>query len=396
MFYRVSTAVIAPNLMQDLNLNAEMLGILGGAFFYSFALLQIPIGPMLDRMGPRIIVTLFPIIGALGSFLFAFGNSFKAVLLGRVLIGVGMTPILMGTLKVYTFRFRPDQFATLVGTTLSVGTLGTILAASPLAYLAHTIGWRMTFVLTGFVTICFALSVSWALGGEEKKENTIASSSSFKPDIGILQSLQLILRSLSFWQIGATAFFRSGTFFCLQGLWLGPYLMDTKAYSSIQTGNVLSLLAVGTIIGGPVSGRLSDKIFRSRKKVALGGLSLYTFSLLPLLGILNIQSPIGYALIFLLIGFFNGFGMVVFSHAKELFPIHISGTVMAGVNFFSQAGVAVFMPALGKIIECFPRMGHVYPAKAYHLAFLICFLGMVVSVIFYAFSRPSFHKETLL
>src|SRR3972149_1851490 len=76
MFYRVSSAVIAPNLMHDLGLNAENLGILGGAFFYSFALLQIPMGPMLDRMGPRVIIPCFALMGAIGALLFAYGNSF--------------------------------------------------------------------------------------------------------------------------------------------------------------------------------------------------------------------------------------------------------------------------------------------------------------------------------
>jgi sugar phosphate permease len=99
MFYRVSNAVIAPNLIRDLGLDAETLGILGGAFFYSFALLQIPMGPMLDRIGPRIVMTSF----------------------------------------------------------LMIGTLGTILAASPLALFTSTIGWRMTFVIAGVVTSLFAL-----------------------------------------------------------------------------------------------------------------------------------------------------------------------------------------------------------------------------------------------
>src|SRR5512136_891503 len=88
MFYRVSNAVIAPNLIQDLGLNAETLGILGGAFFYSFALFQIPMGPMLDRIGPRIIIASFSFMGALGAFLFALGTSFTAAFLGRILIGV--------------------------------------------------------------------------------------------------------------------------------------------------------------------------------------------------------------------------------------------------------------------------------------------------------------------
>jgi hypothetical protein len=79
--------------------------------------------------------------------------------------------------------------------------------------------------------------------------------------------------------------------------------------------------------------------------------------------------------------------MVLYSHAKELFPITISGTVMTLVNFFTMAGAAVSMPLLGKIIESFPKINQAYPAEAYHLSFLICFLGMAASLVFYAFSK---------
>jgi MFS family permease len=387
MFFRVSNAVIAPNLIQDLSLDAETLGILGGAYFYSFALLQIPMGPMLDRIGPRIVVTFFPLVGALGAFLFAFGESFTSVLFGRVLIGAGMASVMMGMMKVFTLRFPPEKFATLVGVNLSIGTLGNIVAASPLAYLASTIGWRMTFVLAGGITAVLALLVFWALGGEKRKDESLIFRPSSEPAIGVIQSIRLVLGSLAFWQMGAVAFFRYGTFMGLQGLWLGPYLIDIKRYSPIQTGNVLIFLAIGMIVGGPIAGRLSDRVFHSRKGVSLWGFSLYSLSLFPLTGMIRIESPFWYGLIFFFIGFFSSFGMLLYSHAKELFPIAIAGTVMAGVNFFTMAGAALFMPALGKVIESFPRVGHAYPAEAYHLSFLICFLGMIVSLVFYAFSK---------
>jgi len=387
MFYRVSNAVIAPNLIRDLSLDAETLGILGGAFFYSFALLQIPMGPMLDRMGPRIIVTSSTLIGAIGAFLFAFGNSFLAAFFGRILIGAGMASILMGSLKVFTLQFPLEKFATLMGTLVSVGTVGSILAASPLAYLTSTIGWRMTFIVAGGVTAVLAFLTFWILGEGRKNQKSLNASSSALPEIKIQQSFRLILGSLAFWQIGAVAFFRFGIFMGLQGLWLGPYLMDIKGYSPIQTGNLLILLAIGAIVGGPISGQFSDRIFRSSKGVALWGTCLYTLSLLPLMGIFKIQSPLWFGIIFFFMGFFNAFGMMIYSHAKSLFPVTISGTVMTWVNFFTMAGAAIFMPALGKIIESFPRIGHSYPAEAYHLSFFICFLGMIASIIFYAFSK---------
>jgi MFS family permease len=384
MFYRVSNAVIAPDLIQDLGLNAETLGILGGAYFYSFALLQIPMGPMLDRIGPRIIIASFSFMGALGAFLFAFGTSFTSALLGRILIGGGMSSVLMGSFKVLVLRFPPDRFATLVGILLSIGTLGNILAASPLAYLTSSIGWRMTFNLAGGITVLLAFLIFWVLKGEK---NTEDHGSPSKPEIGVFSSMRLILSSLVFWQIGVVAFFRYGTFVGLQGLWLGPFLIDTEGYSTVQTGNLLIFLAIGIIVGGPIAGRLSDRILQARKGIALWGLVLYALSLFPLVGVLNIESRYLYGFLFFLMGLFSSFGMVIYSHAKELFPISISGTIMTSVNFFTMAGAAIFMPLLGRIVESFPKTNHAYPAEAYHLAFLICFLGMAASVIFYAFSK---------
>ncbi|MBS3919836.1 MAG: MFS transporter [Deltaproteobacteria bacterium] len=386
-FYRVSNAVIAPNLIRDLGLNAEMLGVLGGAFFYVFTLLQIPMGPMLDRIGPRMIMSVSCLIGAMGAFLFAFGDSFHSVLIGRIMIGAGMAPMLMGAFKTFTLRYPPEKFATLVGLISAVGTIGNIFAASPLAFLTSTIGWRMTFLMTGMITILLSFLVYWILKEGKIEEGRVSSPSQDKPEMGIFQSIRLITGSLAFWQFGAVAFFRYGVFVSLQGLWLGPYLIYIKGFSPVQAGNLLILLAMGVILGSPMGGRLSDHHFQSRKGVALIGLSLYCVSLIPLTGIWRIEHPFLFGLIFFFIGFFHGFGMLIYTHAKDLFPRAISGTVMTYVNFFTMAGAGVFMPLLGKVIESFPRTGASYPAEAYHLSFLICFLSMTASVIFYAFSK---------
>ncbi len=385
-FYRVSNAVIAPNLISDLGLSAGTLGILGGAFFYSFALLQIPMGPLLDRIGPRRVVSYSVFLGAIGAFLFGMGRSFTIMLIGRILIGVGMASVLVGAMKAFVLYFPPEKFATLLGIIVGIGTLGNIFATAPLAYLCSMVGWRATFVLAGTVTMLLAFLSLWILGREGKREEKLNPELSVKQGSAIFQEMRIVLRSFSFWQIGLLGFFRYGTFVGLQGLWLGPYLMEIKGYSPVQAGNMLSLTAIGSIIGGPVAGRLSDQVFHSRKGVMGVGLSLYCISLFPLTGIVQIHNPLWLDLIFFAIGFFTNFGLLVFSHAKDLFPVAISGTVTTFVNFFTMAGGAIFMPLLGNVIESFPRTGTSYPSEAYHLAFFICFLGMAASLVFYAFS----------
>jgi MFS family permease len=226
------------------------------------------------------------------------------------------------------------------------------------------------------------------LGSEKESGHGSTSSLPREPGMGVFQSIRWVLRSLSFWQIGTLAFFSYGTIISLQGLWLGPFLTETQGYSSIEAGKMLTLIPIGAIVGGPIGGRLSDRTPHSQKSVLLGGLGLYCLGLFALSGILlKTQNPYWYGFLFFWLGFFNGYLIVMYSHLRELFPVSISGTVMTLANFFTMAGGAIFMPSLGGIIKSFPRINQAYPADVYYLSFLICFLGMVLSLIFYAFSK---------
>lgn len=388
MFFRVSTGVIAHELAQDLKLTAASLGFLGGAFFYSFAFMQIPMGPLLDIIGPRTIMALFVLIGGGGSFLFAASTSFLTACTARVLMGVGMASVFMGSLKVFTLRFPNSRFATLAGLIVTVGTLGNLAGASPLAWLSATIGWRETFVWAGAVTVALGL-ICWFMLKTDGHGTAAGETAAAERRGNYWPSFKLVLGTLSFWQISCAAFFRYGTFVSLQGLWLGLYFMDVQGLTPIKAGNLLALLAVGNSIGSPIAGRIADLHPGSTKRVALVGLTLYSLSLVPLAGLVPLHGALPFAVICFLLGFFHSFGTLLYAHSKELFPIEIAGTAMAWVNFFIMAGGAAFMQFIGMFIGSFPHTGHSYPPHAYHLAFLFCFLSMTAGLAFYVFSRAA-------
>lgn len=390
MFYRVTNAVISPDLMRDLHLNAESLGTLSSAFFYSFALCQIPMGVLLDKIGPRIVMTFFSLVGASGAIVFGSAGSFASAFAGRTLLGIGMASALMGSLKVFVMQFPVGRFAILSGTIISIGTVGNILATSPLAYLNATIGWRQTLLYAGGINIILAILIFLVLkdDGRNRQYDDTPSSAQDKKT-GIMESFRLVLSNLSFWQLGAIAFFRYGIFVALQGLWLGPYFIDIKGLTQMKTGNLLMMLSIGMIVGSPIAGYLADRVFYSRKAVILAGLSFYALCLIPLTGIFDIDSPPVFSVLLFFIGVFSSFGMLAYAHIKELFPLNMSGTAISGVNFFVVSGGAVLMQVIGIVVESFVRADRSYPPQAYHTAFFICFLGMVCSLLFYAFSKDS-------
>jgi MFS family permease len=393
MFYRLTNAVLAPDLIKAFHLNAERLGVLSSAFFYTFALFQIPMGVLLDRIGPRKVITLFTLVGAAGAFVFACAGGYYLALAGRALLGIGMAAALMGSFKVFVNSYPPRRFATLSGAIISIGTLGPILATSPLVYLNSTIGWRLTFVYCGIITVALGLSLFWVLK-EDRHEGgrEILVSVTAAHKIGVIKSARMVFGTLAFWQIGAMSFFRSGTFMGLQGVWLGPYLMEVKGFAPLTAGNILMMLSLGAVVGATISGYLAERVFRFAKSVILLGVSVYVLLLIPLTGVLQIDSAAAYGAVFMLQGFFASFGILGYTHIKELFPLSMSGTAIAAVNFFVMAGGAVVMQGVGIIISSYSGAHPLYSAGAYHLAFLICLLGIIASLIFYAFSKTHYDE----
>ncbi|MGD2024180.1 MAG: MFS transporter, partial [Desulfobacterales bacterium] len=158
-FYRTSTAVIAPELIRDLSLNTEGLGLLSASFFYGFALTQIPISVLLDKVGPRWMMTVLSLMGVVGAILFSIADSLGLGLIGRVLLGIGMACNLMGTFKLLTEWFEPFVFATLSGLVVSIGTFGNMVSATPLVMLVEQMGWRHSFQLIAGINLILTLTL---------------------------------------------------------------------------------------------------------------------------------------------------------------------------------------------------------------------------------------------
>jgi MFS family permease len=106
-FYRTSNAVIASELIRDLSLDTEGLGLMSASFFYAFAITQIPISLLLDKVGPRRLMTFLTLLGILGAVTFSLADSLSLGLIGRILLGIGMACNLMGTFKLLTEWFEP-------------------------------------------------------------------------------------------------------------------------------------------------------------------------------------------------------------------------------------------------------------------------------------------------
>jgi len=391
-FYRVSNAIIAPQLQADFSITSEQLGLLSAAFFYAFAFAQIPLALLLDRLGARIIMAALSMVGAMGAWAFAGAQGLGVGVVGRMLLGLGMAGNLMGSLKLFTEWFPPRQFATLSGVLLAAGTIGNMVAATPLALLMDAIGWRYSFVIIGCTTAFLSALFFFVV---RDRQAQIALSHRKKTEVYSLSKMIGLLLSLrEYWLISLGTFFRYGVFVAIQGLWAGPYLMNGLGFSPVEAGNILLMLNIGLVVGSPLGGWLSDRILNSRKMAVILGLSVMSLSLFCLsMGFFRDKALI-LGIVFFFFGLSSGFGIIMYAHIKEWVPAGMQGMALTGVNLFTMLGAALFMQGMGWVLDQW-KAGTLAGPGDYQKAFFIGLIGMVIALGLYFLTREREAEDTL-
>ena len=392
MLYRASNAVIAPALVTDLGLGPEELGLLGAVFFYAFALAQLPLGLALDRFGSKGTMIGLNMIGLAGAILFAMSRTPLEAIIGRSLLGLGMSANLMGSLALYTRWYTAGEFATISGLMLGIGTLGGVLATTPLVLLSTAAGWRGSFVILALINLLLLAGLIFLV-----RETPPDWPSNLEPGtnvsrLSLMKASRYLFSSRSFWAIAITSGLRYGVYASIQTLWAGPFLIIHLGFSELTAGNLLLSLNIGFILGSPFGGYVSDRVLKSRKKVVFISMSsmavsIFVLALWPGAKALGLLYPFMF-----LFGFLSSFGQIMFAQIKELMPGQMAGRAMTGINFFIMIGAGIFLMGLGELLSQSGGSG-VNGDADYRSAFLFCAFILAASLGAYAFSRDSFQKK---
>jgi sugar phosphate permease len=396
-FHRLCPAVVALDMMQDLHAGGALLGLLGSAYFYPYAIMQLPAGLLSDSWGPRRSITLFFGVAFLGSILLGIAPSLFWAVVGRALVGLGVSMLFVPTMKVLAEWFRVREFASMMGILMAVGGLGVLSAATPLAILSSRIGWRLSFVAVGFLTLLLVILV-WVFVRDRPSDlgwpSPIESSGPKPAPIGLREGMKKVLTCWRFWPVAIWFFFNIAIFFSYGGLWGGPYLMQVYGLGKAEAGHILSMLAVGMIVGSPLLSYVSNRVFQARKPVLLLS-SLVVLCLTAILAFRTDRIPLtGLYLITLGLGVFSSAVVVVgFTTAKELFPVRMAGTSTGLINLFPFAGGAVFQPLLGFVLERHGKVDGAFTLAGYKEAFLILFFCAVIAFVACFFLKETLKKE---
>ncbi|MBN1474709.1 MAG: MFS transporter, partial [Syntrophaceae bacterium] len=352
-FHRLAPAVVAVDMMRDLQTSGALMGILASAYFYPYALMQIPAGLLADSWGPRRSITFFFIFAGLGALALGMAHTVGVAIIARIIVGLGVAMVFVPTMKILTNWFEPEKYARMTGFMMALGGLGGYIAATPLAYLSASIGWRGSMAVIGLLTLGIALAI-WLMVRDTPQEmgfNILNNAQALKPGfkkVSLLQGMLMVVREPRFWPWAMVFFLGAAVSLSFTGLWGGPFLMHVYGMSKPEAGGVLSMMALGLIFGSPTMSWLAEKVFRSRKKLLIVN-QFTAFCLFSLLAFCtgSFSKPLLYVWCFAYSFSFSGAVIVGYPSIKEYFPLDIAGTATGLINIFPFAGAALGQPLMG-------------------------------------------------
>lgn len=374
-FYRAFIAVLSPDLIADLGVSKEDLSLASGMWFAAFALMQFIVGMALDRFGPRkTTAIILAIFGAGGAFLFSIANDAPTIIFAMTLIGIGCSPILMGSLFVLAKTYDAARFALLSSIFIAVGLAGGWVGAGPLEWASRLYGWRT--IMAGLAAFTFITALFIYVFVKEIPREESANGSG-------LGGYWQLLKTKALWPFYPIALLALAPLASIRGLWAGPILFDVYGADSITIGQVTSWLAIAMIVGTALYGPL-DRIFGTRKWIFvagtfLNGVAIAWFAFNPTISIAFLTA------LFICIGITgSGYGLLM-AHAKAFFPEGLTGRGVTLINFFSIGGTGLAQFVTGRLVTLNETPED--PAFAYQVIFGYFAVTVLFSLVVYLFSK---------
>lgn len=337
-FFRSANAVLAPDLSRDLALSPAQLGLMTSLFYLSFALVQIPLGPLLDRYGPRAVTPGLMLVGSAGSLIFGGAQSFVVLALGRVLLGIGFAGVLMGAMKAFSLWFPSTRYATASSLLVALGSTGALVAATPLALLKETVGWRGVF--EGGSLVILAVAIMVALLARNTPPEVPWPKGSGGGGFAVWRNPQLM-------RIAFLGFSITGGLLAFQTLWGGAFLY-AQGLGALEVGNLLFLFSLLASLGFLVMGVLADRLGIAR--VTAGASLVFAGGLLGLAFFGGVFPDWTFYLIYPLLGFCGGANILTLAHARLIFPPELTARATTTVNLFGIGGTFLLQWWMGVLV----------------------------------------------
>ena len=388
MGFRAVNAILAHPISQDLKLDSFEVGWITSLYLLTFALVQLPLGVLLDYWGPRKTQSLLFAAGAVGILIFGLATTVTELAVGRAILGIGMAGGLMAAIKAIADWVEPDEIAFFNSIILVAGGIGSLMVTMPSKLFELEFGWRALCFLMGALTLAVAALILFAVRDSPKPKPEVARASLWDEVV----SLKVVYTDRFFWQVAAMAL-PFGNFLAMRGLWLGPWQQHVVGFSPLESSRYLLVVSIAMILGlagGGLYAKIAGFLRLSLPNLVLIAVIAYIGA--EILILLNVATQ-GYAVWFAF-GFFAQVAVVLYAVIAQHFGAEFSGRAVTAFNILVFMFAFVAQSAFGLILHLWPdNSGTGQPVNAYRAALAAMIVLNLLSVVwFLLMARWSAHR----
>ena len=372
---RAITATLSPVFTLEFDLMAADLGLLAGGYFLGFASMQIPLGYLLDKLGPKKIVSSFLLIAFIGTVSFALAQSFSGLLVSRILIGVGSSACLMAPLTGYRIWIKKNQQQRANSWMFMMASLGFLSSTLPIQILLPSLGWRWIFggisvLLLISIILMLAFIPKWDHQKDKPLENPIESD-----------SFTDVWKNKFFISVIPMGLFNYGGLMAIQTLWAGPWMTRVAGYTPLESATGLFSINITMLVSfflwGYFLPKITDLGFNALKILKLG----LPISFLVMLTIIVLGSKAG-ALVITLFILTSIFLSVIQPAVGLSFQSHLAGKALTSFNLLIFLGAFIMQWLIGFVIDLIKSFGY-SEIIGFQTAFSVFLFLSLTSYIFF-------------
>lgn len=361
------------------NLSATAFGQIAALYYFAYSPMQLPVGILMDRFGPRYLLTLACLCCTLGSFLFSSHLLFLAGF-GRLLVGFGSSFAFVGVLSAATNWLPLRYFSLVAGLMTTLGMLGLVYGEIQITHLAHVLGLHAVLnmsVILGLILTIFIYAIV--------RDAPVKQAHHHIPYQEFFKQVWQVFKSKQIWIIAliGTCLYTSLSVF--GELWGKSFLEQAFHLSKIESAKTMSMLFLGWALGAPLTGYISDHSGKRLMPLTIGAIGSLIF-----IGLILFDQNLSYfqlnTLMFLY-GVCSASEIIVFIMAKEYSPnLQVSGTIFAVTNMIVSFGGVFFQPMVGRLLDwsaapISQNQIRFYSTQDYQIGLSILPISMVLVVV---------------
>lgn len=334
---RVMPNIMLDDIMQQFQIDAATFGQFSGVYYIGYSLMHLPIGLMLDRFGPRKVMTACIFLSVVGMLPLIFADHWIYPVAGRLLLGIGSSAAILGVFKVIRMTFSEEHFPRMLSFSVTIGLIGAIYGGGPVSYMRDVFGHQAIVELFVVMGIGLAIATYWIV-----PDMKVASEAPVLSDIK-----EVLVNGRVIWSC-IFAGLMVGPLEGFADVWGSAFLRQVYSYEGTLASSLPSMIFIGMCFGAPVLSMIAEKVGNYLVTIIGAGVLMAA----SFFAMLSWQlSPSALSVCFVLIGVCCAYQILAIYQASTYAPEKVAGLTTAVANMIIMIFGYAFHTTIGGTIS---------------------------------------------